>query len=436
MATLLIETAKVFMPFLESPDARFHAAFGGRGGMKSHYFAGALIEKHLAKRGCRSVCIREIQKTLAMSSKQLIEDILRKHKLTQPGQGFKIYNELIETPGDGLIIFQGMQDHNADSIKSLEGFDTAFVEEAQTITERSWNMLRPTLRKDGSQIWAGWNPRRKTDAIDRFFRSELKPTNAVILKTGWQDNRWWTKELEQERLDDLRMNPDQYDHIWEGGYISVATGAYFANCIQQARIEGRIDHIPIDKLLQVKAIVDIGASGSNSDAFAMWIEQTIGNKCHFIDYYEAQGQSFAAHVEWLRSNGYSNAIIILPHDGKKHDVVYNVTPESYFREAGFTVIVVPNQGSGAAKTRIEAAKRIFPQCFFDRKCEEGGLAALGWYHKKIDQVRGIDLGPEHDFSSHAADAFGLFAVAKILKFIDVKTIKPIKIQKNNNWKTM
>jgi phage terminase large subunit len=380
--------------------------------MKSHYFAGALIEEHLCTGGFRSVCIREIQKTLGSSSKQLLEDKLREFKLTRAGQGFKVFNDVIQTPQDGLILFQGMQDHTADSIKSLEGMDLAWVEEAQTITERSLNMLRPTIRKKGSRLWFGWNPRRKTDAVDKFFRSAETPTNSIILKTGWQHNPWWTAELEQERLDDLRINPDQYDHIWEGGYISVANGAYFAQHLQQARLENRIGKVNVDPLLRKYAFIDIGGTGANSDAFTMWIVQFVGKEIRVLNYYEVIGQPLAAHVTWLRTNAYDDAVIVLPHDGRQHDKVYKVTYESSFKDLGFNVIVIPNQGAGAANMRIEAVRGCFHDCYFDEiKCA-AGLEALGWYHEKKDANRNIGLGADHDWSSHGADSFGLMAITR------------------------
>lgn len=412
MSKLKIPTADVFMPFIENSEARNHAAYGGRGGMKSHYFAGALIEEHLCTKGLRSVCIREIQKTLDASSKRLIEDKLEEFKLLKPGQGFRVYKSVIETPGDGLILFQGMQDHTAESIKSLEGIDIANIEEAQTLSTTSLNLLRPTIRKKGSRIWFAWNPRRKTDAVDKYFRSKEKPTNSVIIKTGWQDNPWWTAELEQERQDDLRMNPEQYGHIWEGDYISVATGAYFAKNIQQARLEKRIGRVNVDPLLRKYAFVDIGGTGAKADSFVMWIVQFVGKEILLLDYYEVVGQPLAAHVNWLRANQYDEALIVLPHDGRQHDKVYAVTYESELKKLGFDVIVIPNQGAGAANQRIEAVRNCFHDCYFDADKCEAGLEALGWYHEKKDETRSVGLGPDHDWSSHGADAFGLMAIAR------------------------
>lgn len=217
--SLQIPTAEVFEPLLA--PARYKGAWGGRGSAKSHFFAGLMVEDHFANPGFRSVCIREVQKTLQQSAKRLIEDKLAEFRLGE-AQGFKVFREVIETPGDGLIIFQGMQDHTADSIKSLEGFDRAWVEEAQSLSHRSLTLLRPTLRKEGSQIWFSWNPRNEFDAVDQFLRKK-PPEGALVVRSNWSDNPWFTATLEDERLHDKEAYPELYDNVWEGAYSDDAS---------------------------------------------------------------------------------------------------------------------------------------------------------------------------------------------------------------------
>lgn len=410
MRSLQIETAEVFEPLLE--PSRYKGVWGGRGGAKSHFFGGLMIEDHLAEKGLLSVCLREVQKTLAQSSKRLLESKLEQFRLGE-ADGFKVFKDCIETPGDGVIIFQGMQDHTAESIKSLEGFKRAWWEEAQTATMHSLNLLKPTLRASGSQLWFSWNARRKTDPVDVMLRGVEIPTNAIVVEANWRDNPWFTAELEQERQDCLRMQPDQYDHIWEGGYISVAEGAYFAKHLAIAKAENRITRVPADPLMTIRIFCDIGGTGARADAFTMWAAQFIGLEIRALKYYEVVGQPIDAHIAWLRSNGYTpdRAQIWLPHDGGTQDRVYDVSYESAFKAAGYIVTVVPNQGKGAAAARIEEGRRLFPSIWFDKEGCEGGLEALGWYHEKKDDVRNIGLGPEHDWASHGADAFGLMCVA-------------------------
>lgn len=410
MTVLRIETPRVFLPLLQ--PARYKGAWGGRGSGKSHFFAEALIEQALIERGTRAVCIREVQKTLKESSKRLIEDKLQAFGLGE-ADGFKLFNEVIQTPGDGLITFQGMQDHNAESIKSLEGYRIAWVEEAQTLSHRSLALLRPTIRAEGSELWFSWNPRRQTDAVDQLLRNESLPTGAVVVKANWRDNPRFPSVLEQERLDCLAMQPDQYGHIWEGEYATVLEGAYFAKHLAMARQEGRIGRVAADPLMTYRVFVDIGGTGARADAFAMWVAQFIGKEIRVLDYYEAVGQPLSTHLEWMRGRGYTpeKAKIWLPHDGRSNDKVFDVSYESALKSAGYDVTVVQNQGKGAASARIESARRLFPAMWFNEATTNGGISALGWYHEKRDEHRNIGLGPEHDWSSHGADAFGLMCVA-------------------------
>lgn len=417
MRSLEIPTAEVFAPLLE--PARYKASFGGRGGAKSHFFAGLLIEDSLAEKGLFSVCLREVQKSLKDSAKRLIEAKLVDFGLGE-ADGFKVYEDRIKTPGDGAIVFQGMQDHTAESAKSLEGAKRAWFEEGQSCSARSLQILRPTIRADGSQLWFSWNPRRKKDPVDAMFRGDSLPTGAVVVKSNWRDNPWFPKVLEAERLDCLRTAPDQYDHIWEGGYATVMTGAYYAQQIATMKGEGRLGRVARDPLMTIRAVWDIGGTGAKSDACAIWICQFVGREIRILDYYEAQGQPLAAHVAWLRQNGYGDAFCILPHDGVTNDRVYHVSYESGLIQAGFEATSIKNQGTGAAMARVEATRRLFPSIWINEATTRDGMDALGSYHAKIDEHRGADLGPDHDWSSHAADAFGLMCVA----YEEPKTGKP------------
>jgi phage terminase large subunit len=410
VATLRIETAPVFEPLLE--PARYKGAWGGRGSGKSHFFAELLIEECLAVKGTRAVSIREVQKSLKESSKRLVEDKLQAFGISS-GQGFKVFNEVVQTPGDGLITFTGMQDHTADSIKSLEGYRISWVEEAQGLSARSLGLLRPTIRSEGSELWFGWNPRRNTDAVDAMFRGPIMPTGAVVVKANWRDNPRFPAVLEQERQDCLRINPEQYDHIWEGGYATVLEGAYYAASLAKAREEGRIGRVAADPLMTLRAFVDIGGTGARADAFCIWIAQFIGKEIRVLDYYESVGQPLAAHLTWMRTKGYipERCQFWLPHDGAHNELMTHASYESALRSAGYTVTVVPNQGKGAAKARIEAARRLFPSMWFNEAATQPGIDALGWYHERKDETRNIGLGPEHDWASHGSDAFGLLCVA-------------------------
>jgi phage terminase large subunit len=406
MSTLRIPTAPVFRPLLE--PARYKGAYGGRGSGKSHFFGELLVERCLVNPGTLAVCIREVQKSLLQSSKRLIES-----KIQSLGVGahFQVLHDRIVTPGDGLIIFQGMQDSTAESIKSLEGFDVAWVEEAQTLSQRSLSLLRPTIRKEGSELWANWNPRRKKDAVDEFLRQK-KPDNATVVKANWRDNPWFPAVLEEERRLDLQLYPERYAHIWEGDYAKAFEGAYFARQLEDARQQGRIGHVAVDPILPVKAFFDIGGAGHSSDAMAIWMVQFVGREIRLLDYIEGVGQPLGYYANELRRRGWEDAIVYLPHDGVATN---NITGKRYidhWTEAGFECgTPIKNTGAGAAMMRIEAARRVFPRCWFNESTTEAGRDALGYYHERQDEKRSIGLGPEHDWSSHAADAFGYMAIA-------------------------
>lgn len=225
MKNLTIKTPKWFKPFLR--PARYKAAFGGRGSGKSHAFAESVIEAHLIDQNRSTVCIREVQKSIRMSVKRLLEV---KIQALGVGHYFEVQETVIKnTRGTGVIIFQGMQNHTADSIKSLEGFDCAWVEEAQSLSQRSLDLLRPTIRKPGSELWFTWNPGLETDPIDRFLRSDDAPDDLVIARVNYNDNPWLPDVLREEMEHDKRRDADKYSHVWLGEYRKNSESRVFKN---------------------------------------------------------------------------------------------------------------------------------------------------------------------------------------------------------------
>jgi hypothetical protein len=217
---LRIETPRVFLPLIE--PLRYKAAYGGRGSGKSHFFAELGVERCILCPGSRIVCVREVQKSLKESVKLLVED---KIAAMGVGGGFRSLADSIGTPGGGLMLFQGMQDHTAESIKSLEGFDVAYVEEAQTLTQRSLEFLRPTIRKPGSELWFSWNPRSASDPVDALLRGPNPPSDAAVVRVNYKDNPFFPTVLEKERQHDAEHNRERYGHIWLGEYEPMAIGA-------------------------------------------------------------------------------------------------------------------------------------------------------------------------------------------------------------------
>lgn len=256
MATLDIRTARVFAPLLGV--ARYKGAHGGRGSGKSHFFAELAVERCVQYPQTRIVCVREVQRSLKESVKRLVED-----KIQELGVGsmFRILTDSIITPGGGVMLFQGMQDHTAESIKSLEGFDVAYVEEAQTMTARSLEFLRPTIRKDpdgdrpGSELWFSWNPRNASDPVDQLLRGTETPPDAIVVRATYRDNPFFPAVLEEERQFDARHAPQRYAHIWLGEYEPQAIGAIWNRAIIH---EGRRSEAP--QLARIVVAVDPAVS--------------------------------------------------------------------------------------------------------------------------------------------------------------------------------
>jgi phage terminase large subunit len=214
-----IEAPAVFKPLVQ--PARFKGAHGGRGGAKSWFFAALVVAECLRRPGLRVVCAREFQKTLAESAKRLLEDSIQRMGV---GHLFNVQHDKIQAPGGGVITFWGLADQNAQSIKSLEGTDICWTEEAQTLSQRSLALLRPTIRAEGSELWFSWNPTRKVDAVDVFLRQNTPP-GAIVVEANWRDNPFFPGVLDEERRLDLERYPDRYPHIWEGDYARAFEGA-------------------------------------------------------------------------------------------------------------------------------------------------------------------------------------------------------------------
>lgn len=227
MSELTIETAAVFEPLLK--PARYKGAEGGRGSGKSRFFAGLVLEDSIVDGG-DTVCIREIQRTLDQSVKKLLENSIQEQNI---GGYFEVQDRRILTRpangGQGVIAFEGMQNHTADSIKSLEGFKRAWVEEAQTLSERSLSLLRPTIRAEGSELWFSWNPRFKSDPVDQFFKGAEKPPDSVLVRANYMDNPWFPEVLRIEMEYDRKRDPEKYAHVWLGEYETHSEARVFKN---------------------------------------------------------------------------------------------------------------------------------------------------------------------------------------------------------------
>jgi phage terminase large subunit len=399
----------MFVPRVEIPEklvpvftgeAMYRLAYGGRGSAKSRTFAkmaavNGLIYAEANEPGV-IVCGREYQNSLADSSFAEVKLAI----LSEPWlvDRYDLGDNYIRTKDKKIeFVFCGLR-HNLDSIKSKARIRLLWVDEAEPVSEAAWTKTIPTVREENSEIWVTWNPERKQSATNQRFR-ENPPADAKIAVMNWRDNPWFPAILNKTRLEDYAKRPDQYEHVWEGEYITAQSGAYFAKPLLQAREERRIGKLSADPLMTFRAFFDIGGTGAKADHVVIWIAQFIGKEIRCLDYYEAQGQPLATHVYWLRTHGYTEdkTRVYLPHDGVNHDNVYKVTYESELCRAGFETEVIKNQGAGAANQRIEAMRRAFPFIWFNEEKCDAGIQALGWYHEKVDEVRGVGLGPDHDW---------------------------------------
>lgn len=398
-------------------EADVRGAYGGRGSGKTRSFAKmAAVQGYIhGNAGGKGIilCARQFMNSLEDSSLEEVKRAIEDEQFLL--DYYEIGDKYIRSK-DGAIqfTFAGL-DRNISSIKSKGRILLCWVDEAEPVTDEAWLTLIPTLREEGegwnAELWVTWNPKRKSAPCESRFRNSKDPRYKVVA-CNWKDNPRFPAKLERDRLRDLEERPDQYEHIWEGAYVSTLVGAYFAKHITQAKADGRIGRVGPDPLMSLRAFVDIGGTGAKADAFTMWIAQFVGKEIRVLDYYETVGQPLGTHLAWLRSKGYTGDKLTmwLPHDGNTQDKVFDVSYASALKEAGYPVEVVPNQGKGAAMARVECARRMFPQMWFNEETTQAGLDAVGYYHEKRDETRNIGLGPEHDWSSHGADSFGLMAI--------------------------
>lgn len=411
MTTAQLELPPKLIPVFEG-EADIRGSYGGRGSGKTRTFAkmSAVKAYMWSKTGREGIILggRQFMNSLDDSSLEEIKAAIRSEPWLS--DHFEIGEKFVRTR-DGRISykFAGL-DRSIDSIKSKARILLCWVDEAEPVTEEAWQILIPTLREEDSELWVTWNPKRKNSATHKRFRLTTDPRQKIT-EMNWRDNPWFPAKLERDRARDLEKRPDSYEHIWEGGFATVIEGAYYAAALTLAKQQGRVGNVAADPLMRKRAIWDLGGRGMKSDATAIWIAQFVGREIRVLDHYEAVGQPLSAHVEWLRSAGYQKALCILPHDGAPINPIADASWQTALEAAGFEVEVIPNQGAGAAMLRIEAARRIFGSIWFNAATTEAGREALGWYHERRDEDRGIGLGPEHDWASHSADAFGLMAVA-------------------------
>ena len=360
-----------------------------------------------AERTYRVGCGREFQKNIHESVKQLLDD-----QIAELGLGDRYESterEIRGTKNDTIFTFLGTW-RNPQGIKSMEGYDAFWGEEANRFSQNSIDILIPTLRKETSCFFWTWNPEFDHDPVDKMFRGPAgPPPHSIVRRVGWQDNPWFPNVLREAMEHDYASNPDKADHIWGGDYIKAVAGAYFTRELRAARQQGRVgNHVVYDPAFMLRTYWDLG----RTDATVIWVVQFTNGQMRCIDYCEGEGQAPGYYMNWLRSSGYEAAECVLPHDGTRTspDNPISMSYLQQMRAAGFKARVVPNQGPDAAQQRVDAARRVWNRIWIHEDNCRPGLKALTNYHEKIDEKTGARKGPDHDWSSHAADAFGLMCV--------------------------
>ena len=376
---LQLKTPEWSLPLLEA--SRYKGAWGGRGSGKSHMFAEMMLEEHIINQAQSSVCVREIQKSLNQSVKRLLE---MKIQEMNAGAYFEVQDAVIKSKkADGRIIFQGMQNHTADSIKSLEGYDRAWVEEAQSLSQTSLDLLRPTIRKPGSELWFTWNPRQASDPVDLLLRGPTPPKDATVIRVNYADNPWFPTVLKDEMEYDRRRDPDKYQHVWRGEYLQNSQSRVFRNW----RIED-FDAPP-------DAIHRLGAD------WGFAVDPTTLVRCHIIG--RTLYIDFEAYMVGCEIVNTPELFMQVPEAEKWPIVADSARPEtiSHMRRNGFPKIMTAVKGPRSVEEGIEFLKNytivVHPRCTHT-------IDELTLYSYKTDPLTGKILPVLEDKKNHVIDA--------------------------------
>lgn len=388
------------LEFLFKPK-RYKIAYGGRGGSKSWGFARALLILG-AQKPLRVLCARETQKSIADSVYKLLCDQIE-------ALGLQDFYAVTKTNIVGLngteFTFAGIRQSSVADIKSYEGCDICWVEEAQLVSKHSWEILIPTIRKDGSEIWISFNPDLETDETYKRFVL-TPPTESEVVKINWRDNPWFPDVLRQEMEDLKARDVDSYEHVYEGACKQVVEGAIYRTELVQAEKDGRMCRVPYDASKPVDTFWDLGFGDNTS----IWFAQSIGFEFRIIDFESGTLKDLGWYLKQLQSRPYVYGADCLPHDAQAHSLAAGGrTIEQMMRAAGRNVKIVRKLSIADG---IAAVRAIFNRCWFDAdKCADG-IQALRHYRYDFDE----DLGtykkePRHDWASHPADAFRYLAVS-------------------------
>lgn len=399
---------------------RYKVLHGGRGSGKSWAIARALLIL-AAQSKIRVLCTREVQKSLKDSVHALLSDQIEALGL---GGIFQVLESEIRGVNGSQFLFAGLQQHTVESIKSCESVDICWIEEAQSVSSKSWDVLIPTIRRPGSEIWLSLNPQLESDpTYQRFIANP--PPGAWVQQVNWDANPWMPPELQDERLHaQATMKPEKYAHIWEGRCMPAVDGAIYFDEVARAEEEGRITRVPPDKFLKTHAVFDLGWN----DAMTICIVQRRASELRVIDYIEDSHKKLSDYSLMLQGNtsglvaagfkedeaikhahraAYRWGKVWLPHDGFSKDFKTGKSAEEMLRALGWKVARVPSMD---VEGGIKAAREVFERVYFDQEKTKRLVECLKRYRRNIGVKSGEAGAPLHDEFSHGADSFRYLAL--------------------------
>lgn len=401
--------------FLFEP-CRYKVLHGGRGSAKSWGIARALLLQ-AAQKPLRVLCTREVQKSIKDSVHRLLTDQIQAMGL---GHFYEVLETEIRGRNGALFLFAGLAQHTVESIKSFEGVDVVWVEEAQVVTKRSWDVLLPTIRKEGSEVWLSLNPDMETDETYQRFVAN-PPADAAVVQMNWRDNPFFPEVLEKERQETLRRDPDNYDNIWEGQPKLVSEGAIYKIEIERLHAEGRIRLVPYDPLLRVHTVWDLGWN----DAMTIGFWQRSGAEVRCIDYIEESHHTLDWYVGQIEKRPFRWGVDFIPHDGRSRNFQTGKSTEEALLALGRNVQVLPALD---VEEGIKAARMMFPRVYFDKDKTGRLVECLKRYRRAIHQTTQEPMGPLHDEFSHGADMFRYAGMA-VEQMGNADKAKPIQYRK-------
>lgn len=399
MLKINLEIPEAFYPLLE--PKRYKVYYGGRGGAKSHNFARALLYLGI-QRPLRILCARELQNSIGDSVHKLLSDIIGQTSLDK---FYEVQKASIKGINGTEFIFKGLK-YNAQEIKSTEGIDIAWVEEAEKVSDSSWEMLIPTVRKPDSEIWVSFNTKNLTDPTYQRFVIN-KDSDMLVKRVLWSDNPFFPEVLEKERLKLFTADKLAYDHVWGGEPDVRHSGSVYASLIEKARSQGRITKVPYKPGIPVITAWDLG----KRHATCIWFAQQVAREPRIIDYHEAYGDDTDIEklAKAVKEKDYLYDMHWLPHDAKHERMGMKGSISEQLKSAGLPNRILPNVAESAGINKVKA---LLKEVWIDQDKTKDGLHALANFHYKYDEERGrFKDEPHDDWSKDAADALRYLAIA-------------------------